>query len=263
MTFFWGSIPWMIEIAAAISAAAHRWEDFAIIALFLLINARLGFWEEHKADNAIEALRKRLAPVARVLRDGTRQDIPAHDLRPGDLVFLRPGNIVPADVVLLDGEYLSVDQSALMGESRLADLKAGDTACSGSVVRQGEMRSLVLATGMETYFGRTARLVETTETRLHFQQDRLLEVQFPDSDDPRPGGPGCALSGRPADRDPALRADPDRCRDPHCDARGHVRQPGRRRLDPRPHARRRLSRGSWPSRKWPGWISCSPTRPAH
>jgi H+-transporting ATPase len=158
----------MIEVTGALSAAAQRWEDFSIIASLLLINAGVGFWEEHKADNAIEALKQRLAPVARVLRDSTWQDLPARLLVPGDVVFLRIGNIVPADVDLIAGDFLSVDQSALTGESLPVDEKTGDTAYSGSVVRQGEMRAAFTAS-MNTYFGKTARLVDTAETRSHFQ----------------------------------------------------------------------------------------------
>jgi len=178
LAFFWGPIPWMIEIAAILSALAGRWEDFTVIAILLLINAGVGFWEEFKAGNAIEALKQRLAPVARVLRDGEWRDIPARELVPGDLVFLRLGVIVPADVELTEGDYLSIDQSALTGESLPADKKSGDAAYAGSVVRQGEMKGLVTATGMNTYFGRTARLVETAETRSHFQQAVLRIGNF-------------------------------------------------------------------------------------
>lgn len=178
LAFFWGPIPWMIEIAAILSAAAGRWEDFTVIAILLLINAGVGFWEEFKAGNAIEALKQRLAPVARVLRDGEWRDIPARELVPGDVVFLRLGAIVPADIELTDGDYLSIDQSALTGESLPVDKKTGDTAYSGSVVRQGEMQGLVTATGMSTYFGRTAHLVETARTRSHFQQAVLRIGNF-------------------------------------------------------------------------------------
>lgn len=170
LAFFWGPIPWMIEIAAILSAAAGRWEDFTVIASLLLINAGVGFWEEFKADNAIEALKQRLAPVARVRRDGEWRDLPSKQLVPGDLVFLRLGAIVPADIELTGGDYLSIDQSALTGESLPVDKTIGDTAYSGSVVRQGEMQGVVTATGMNTYFGRTAQLVETAQTRSHFQQ---------------------------------------------------------------------------------------------
>jgi len=169
LAYFWGPIPWMIEVAAVLSGAAQRWEDFSVIASLLLINAAVGFWEEYKADNAIEALKQRLAPVSRVLRDGEWRDLPARVLVPGDLVFLKIGNIVPADVELVAGEYLSVDQSALTGESLPAEKKTGDIAYSGSVVRQGEMRAVVTATGMKTYFGETAGLVASAETRSHFQ----------------------------------------------------------------------------------------------
>lgn len=178
LAFFWGPIPWMIEIAAILSGAAQRWEDFTVIASLLLINAGVGFWEEFKADNAIEALKQRLAPVARVRRDGEWRDIPAKQLVPGDLVFLRLGAIVPADIELTGGDFLSIDQSALTGESLPADKKIGDTAYSGSVVRQGEMQGVVTATGMRTFFGRTAQLVEIAQTRSHFQQAVLRIGNF-------------------------------------------------------------------------------------
>ncbi len=178
LSYFWGPIPWMVEVAAVLSGAAQRWEDFTVIASLLFINAGVGFWEEFKADNAIEALKQRLAPVARALRGGVWRDIPAPELVPGDVVFLRLGVIVPADVELLDGDYLSIDQSALTGESLPVDKKTGDSAYSGSIVRQGEMQGVVTATGMNTYFGRTARLVETAETRSHFQQAVLRIGNF-------------------------------------------------------------------------------------
>lgn len=178
LSYFRGPIPWMIEVAALLSAAARRWEDFTVIAILLLINAGVGFCEECKADNAIAALKQRLAPVARVLRDGTWRDIPARELVRGDLVFLRLGAIVPADVELVSGDYLRVDQSALTGESLPVDKQVGDTAYSGSLVRQGEMQGLVTATGVHTYFGRTAQLVGTAQTHSNFQQAVLRSGNF-------------------------------------------------------------------------------------
>jgi H+-transporting ATPase len=176
--FFWGPIPWMIEIAAALSAAVQHWGDFSIIAAMLLLNAGVGFWQEFKADTAIAALKQRLALMARVLRDGRWQEIPARLLVPGDAVLIRLGNIVPADVLLLDGGYLSVDQSALTGESLPVDRKAGDTAYSGSVAKLGEMKAVVTATGMTTYLGKTAQLVETAGTVSHFQRAVLRIGNF-------------------------------------------------------------------------------------
>lgn len=178
LSYFWGPIPWMIEVAAVLSGLVQHWDDFGVIVSLLLINALVGFWEEHKADNAIEALKQQLAPTARVLRDGKWQDLPARKVVPGDIIFLRLGAIVPADAELVSGGPLSIDQSALTGESLPVDKAAGDTAYSGSIVRQGEMRALVTATGMETYFGRTASLVETAQPHSHFQQAVLRIGNF-------------------------------------------------------------------------------------
>ena len=170
LSFLWGPIPWMIEIAAVLSAIARRWEDFVIILAMLAINAFVGFWQEHKADTAIEALKARLALVARVLRAGTWRDVPAADLVPGDIVRVRLGNIVPADLQLVDDGYLSADQSALTGESLPVDRKRGDAVYSGSIVRLGEATGVVTAIGGATYFGRTAQLVASAEVRSHFQR---------------------------------------------------------------------------------------------
>ncbi len=176
--FFWGPIPWMIEIAAILSAAVRHWPDFAIIMVMLLINALVGFWQEFKADNAIEMLKQRLALKARVLRDGVWRDVEARALVPGDVIALKLGGVVPADVVLLEGDYLSVDQSALTGESLPVDKKKGDQAYSGSIAKLGEMTALVTATGMNTYLGKTARLVQQVKAASHFQRAVLRIGNF-------------------------------------------------------------------------------------
>jgi len=176
--FFWGPIPWMIEIAAALSAVLGHWEDLAIILAMLFINAGVGFWQEFKADNAIALLKRRLALKARVKRDGKWQDIEAALLVPGDVVLVKLGNVIPADMKLVDGAYLSVDQSALTGESLPVDKKAGDDAYSGSIAKRGEMTGVVTATGMQTYFGKTANLVEQARTVSHFQRAVLRIGNF-------------------------------------------------------------------------------------
>ncbi|MDH5202716.1 MAG: plasma-membrane proton-efflux P-type ATPase [Nitrospirota bacterium] len=168
--YFWGPIPWMIEIAAILSAVVHHWEDFWIIFVLLMLNAAVGFWQEHKAGNAIELLKQKLAPKARVLRDGTWIEVDAKELVPGDVVRVRLGVIIPADIKLFDGDYLLTDESALTGESMPVEKHISDIAYSGSIARQGEMNGLVVATGMNTYFGRTAKLVEEAQTRSHFQK---------------------------------------------------------------------------------------------
>ena len=178
LTFLWGPIPWMIEIAAVLSAVVRHWEDFVIIFFMLALNAVVGFWEEFKADNEIEALKKNLALHARVLRDGKWSDIEAKTLVTGDIVMVKLGNVIPADLKLVDGDYLSIDQAALTGESLPVDKKKNDVAYSGSIVRMGQMNGLVVATGMNTLFGRTARLVETVEAVSHFQKAVLKIGNF-------------------------------------------------------------------------------------
>jgi H+-transporting ATPase len=168
--YFWGPIPWMIEVAAIMSILIHHMDDFYIIFALLMLNAVVGFWQEHKADNAIELLKKKLAPSARVLRDSSWKEVPAQELVPGDIVRVRLGDIVPADLKLTDGDYLQVDESALTGESLPVEKHVSDVAYSGSVIHQGEMNALVATTGMNTYFGKTAKLVEEARTESHFQK---------------------------------------------------------------------------------------------
>jgi len=177
-SYLWGPIPWMIEIAAVLSGLVQHWADFSIILALLVLNAAVGFWQEFKADTAIAALKQRLALQARVLRDGTWREVPARELVPGDLLLIRLGNIVPADVRLVEGAYLSVDQSALTGESLPTEKKVGDIAYSGSIAKLGEMTAVVTATGMNTYFGKTARLVEQAGTVSHFQRAVLRIGNF-------------------------------------------------------------------------------------
>jgi H+-transporting ATPase len=170
LKYFWGPIPFMIEAAVILSAVIARWEDFGIIFALLILNAGVGFWQERKADNAIELLKQKLALKARVLRDGKWREIPARELVPGDIVRIRLGDIAPADLKLLKGDYVLVDQSALTGESLPVEKHVSDVSYSGSIVRQGEMDALVITTGMKTYFGKTAKLVEEARTKSHFQK---------------------------------------------------------------------------------------------
>ncbi len=169
-SYFWGPIPWMIEIAAALSAMVQHWTDFGIIVALLIFNAGVGFWQEFTAGNAVEALKKQLAQKARVLRDGVWKEIDAAGLVPGDIIRVRLGDIIPADVTIIDGDYLSVDQSALTGESLPVTKKKGEDAFSGTIVKQGEVVAKVKATGKNTRFGKTAGLVEQAKTVSHFQK---------------------------------------------------------------------------------------------
>src|SRR5262245_48423356 len=170
LRYFTGSIAYMIEAAGVISALLGRWSDFAIITALLFFNAIIGFWQDHKAANALAALKKGLAPQADVLRDGKWQVIAAELLVPGDIVRLHIGQIVPADLKLIGGTSASIDQSSLTGESLPVAKKIGDTAYSGSIIKDGDMTGEVVATGSNTLFGRTAKLVASAGAVSHGQR---------------------------------------------------------------------------------------------
>ena len=160
----------MIEIAVILSGVVRHWPDFFIILLLLVTNAVVAFWEERQAGNEIAALKAKLAIKARVIRDGKWINPAARELVPGDVIRLRLGDVVPADARLLAGDEVSVDQSALTGESLPASRKSGDAVFSGSIIRRGEIGALVYATGEKTYFGKTAQLVQEALTVSHFQK---------------------------------------------------------------------------------------------
>jgi H+-transporting ATPase len=170
LTYFWGPIPWMIEVAVILSAVVQHWPDFFIILILLISNAVVGFWEEYQAGNVIAALKAKLAIKSLVKRDGKWITPPACELVPGDIIRMRLGDIVPADARLLDGDSIEVDQSALTGESLPITRQSGEPVFSGSIIRQGEISALVYATGENTYFGKTAQLVEEAHTVSHFQR---------------------------------------------------------------------------------------------
>ena len=170
LSYFWGPIPWMIEAAVILSGVVRHWPDFFIILMLLFSNAIVAFWEEHQAGNAIAALKAKLAKNATVKRDGKWVTPPVKDLVPGDVIRIRLGDIVPADARLLDGDPIEVDQSALTGESLPVTPKPGAAVFSGSIIRKGEIDAMVYATGINTYFGKTAELVQEAHTVSHFQR---------------------------------------------------------------------------------------------
>lgn len=165
---FWGISAWMLELIMALSAYLGKYSELAVVSGLLFFNAILGFAQEHRAAGVVEALRRRLQVNARVRRDANWNIVPARELVPGDIVRLRAGDIVPADVILLAGE-LSIDQSALTGESVEAAKKPDGVLSSGSVVRRGEGNGVVILTGSKTYFGRTTELVQAAHPKLHIE----------------------------------------------------------------------------------------------
>ncbi len=165
---FWGLSAWMLELIMVLSAVLGKISDLAVVGALLVINAVLSFLQEYRAAGVVEALQRRLQFSARVCRDSNWQVIPARELVPGDIVRVRPGDIIPADVKLLTGT-LTVDQSALTGESKDVVKVTGDVLSSGSLLRLGEGNGVVILTGSKTVLGRTTELVQDARPKLHIE----------------------------------------------------------------------------------------------
>ncbi len=178
LSYFWGPIPWMIEAAVILSALVKDWKDFGIILFLLVGNSLIGYFEEKSAGDAVAALKAQLALNATAKRDGQWQSVPARELVPGDIIRLKIGDVLPADAVMLDCEAIKIDQAALTGESLPVSHQKGDQVYSGSILKQGQGEALVNATGANTFFGKTAKLVAETESTSHFQKAVLKIGDF-------------------------------------------------------------------------------------
>ncbi len=174
LSYFWGPISWMIELAGVISLIIHHMVDFWIIFTLLISNAIVGFIEERSAENVIELLKKKMALTARVFRDGKWQTIDAKYLVPGDVIKIRIGDIIPADARIEDG-YIMADESSLTGESLPVEKRKGDTVYSGAIAKRGEATAVVIATGTHTYFAKSVKLVETS-TGKSLLQKMLIKI---------------------------------------------------------------------------------------
>ena len=164
-----GPVPWMLEASLVLEAVLHKWVEAAIIAVLLLLNAVLAFTQEQRAQSALALLRERLTVLARVRRDGRWTQVRAEEVVPGDVLHVRMGDLVPADMRLTEGNVL-LDQSSLTGESAPVDARPGETAYSGAVVRRGEASGSVTATGAKSYFGKTAELVQLAKSESHLEK---------------------------------------------------------------------------------------------
>jgi H+-transporting ATPase len=166
---FWGLTAWMLEVIIILSWVLQRYSDLYVVTGLLVFNSILGFAEEQKASNAVEALKAKLQVNARVLRDGAWKTVAARELVLGDVVRTRSGDFVPADVKIVTGE-LEVDQSALTGESIAIEKKSDSVLYSGSIVKRGESTGIVISTGVKTYFGKTTQLVQLAKPKLHMEE---------------------------------------------------------------------------------------------
>ena len=174
---FWAPVPWMLEATLALELALGKRDEAVIIGALLVFNAALAFFQERNAAQALSILRQRLSIQARVLRDGRWQPLAAQELVPGDVVYVRAGDLVPADLRLVEGDVL-LDQSALTGESSPVEAQGGATAYAGTTVKRGEAAGEVTATGPRTYFGKTAELVRTSRTPGHLQEIIFAIVKY-------------------------------------------------------------------------------------
>ncbi|KAM7483592.1 hypothetical protein LguiB_008175 [Lonicera macranthoides] len=175
--FMWNPLSWVMEMAAIMAIALANgggkppdWQDFVGIVALLIINSTISFIEENNAGNAAAALMAGLAPKTKVLRDGKWSEQEAAILVPGDIISIKLGDIVPADARLLEGDPLKIDQSALTGESLPVTKHPGQEVFSGSTCKQGEIEAIVIATGVHTFFGKAAHLVDSTNQVGHFQK---------------------------------------------------------------------------------------------
>ncbi len=166
---FWGIVPWMLEATAIVTLALGKYVDTGVIVALLLFNAGMSLWREGKAKAAMASLKQKLRIQSRVKRNGQWVVIPARELVPGDLVRVRIGDFLPADVKIIDGS-LGLDQSQLTGESVIVDKSAGEVAYSGSAVARGEATGVVHATGIKTYFGKTVSLLQMAKPKLHMEE---------------------------------------------------------------------------------------------
>ena len=173
---FWGLTAWMLEIAIILSFVLGKYLDLYIITALLLVNAILGFAQELQATRAVKALKQKLQLQARILRDKTWATINAVEIVPGDIIRIRSGDFVPADLRIIDTET-TVDQSAITGESLPLEKKPGDVIYSGSIIRKGEATGVIVATGANTYFGKTTELVQLAKPKLHVEDviSRLMK----------------------------------------------------------------------------------------
>ncbi|KAK4404228.1 ATPase 8, plasma membrane-type [Sesamum angolense] len=175
--FMWNPLSWVMELAAIMAIVLANgggkppdYPDFIGIVVLLFINSTISFIEENNAGNAAAALMAGLAPKTKVLRDGKWSEQDASVLVPGDLISVKLGDIIPADARLLEGDPLKIDQSALTGESLAVTKHPGDEVFSGSTCKQGEIEAVVIATGVHTFFGKAAHLVDSTNNVGHFQK---------------------------------------------------------------------------------------------
>ncbi|EGJ48526.1 cation-transporting P-type ATPase [Desulfocurvibacter africanus] len=173
---FNNTLIYVLLVASAFTAFLGEWVDTGVILAVVVINALIGFIQEGKAEQAMESIRGMLSPKATVLRDGEERELPASELVPGDVVLLRSGDRVPADLRVITARNAQAEEAALTGESEPVgkephtveeDASLGDRtnmAYSSTVITNGRLRGVVVATGSETEIGRISEMVSRVES---------------------------------------------------------------------------------------------------
>jgi len=174
---YWGPMPWLLELAMGLSFILGHSLEGAIIFVLLTMNACIGHMHARGSQKAIELLKKKLAIKAKVLRDGKWEMKESREIVAGDILVVKLGDVVPADAKIINGD-ISVDESALTGESLPKDAHPLDCIYSSSVVKRGEARCVVVNTGARTFFGTTAELVKVAKPKSHQEEIMLAVVKY-------------------------------------------------------------------------------------
>jgi len=174
---YWGPMPWLLELAMILSFLLDRPIEGVIILLLLTINATIGYMHSRNSQRAVELLKSKLAVKARVIRDGKLTVVNARELVPGDIIIIKLGDVIPADAKII-GDPVSVDESSLTGESLPKEARTSDVVFSGSTVKRGETKCVVVNTGSNTYFGRTAELVKIAKPKSHQEEVMMTIVKY-------------------------------------------------------------------------------------
>ena len=175
---FYGSVQLLLWAIIAISLVLKHYDDFYIILILLVFNALIGFFEEYRADRSVDALKEMLAKISTVKRAGKMMQLQSRLIVPGDIVHFKLGEIMPADLKLIDADMLQVDESILTGEALPVQKQQGELAYSGSTVKKGEGIGIVIGTGYNTFYGRTARLVENAKPKSHLEAAIMDIVKY-------------------------------------------------------------------------------------
>jgi H+-transporting ATPase len=174
---YWGPMPWLLELAMVLSFILRHYPEGIIILALLTVNAIIGHIHSLGSQKAIELLKKKLAIKAKVFREGRWEIRDAKEIVPGDVIVIKLGDIVPADAMIISGE-LSIDESSITGESLPIEKKQQSIVYSGSEVRRGETRCVVVNTGANTYFGKTAELVKIAKPRSHQMEIMVSIIKY-------------------------------------------------------------------------------------